>query len=309
MARIAGRGSGRGFAGADVAVDRHGGDGAVGGDFGHGELASVVHTLGLPDQLGGHLGFPPKNLRVVVAGEAKRGKSTLINALLARAVLPTGVVPLTAVPTTLSYGESEAVEVRYTDGRDAVLGLDALPELVTEAGNPANRGGVAAVTVRLPAPLLAGGMELVDTPGTGSVHVHNTTAAAGALERMDAAVFVLTVDPPISETERVFLRRVRDESVALFCVLNKVDYLTPAEQGQAPGVHLPGGRRGTRAGPRGLAGLGPRRAGGPARREPAGGGGQRAAGVRGRLHRLPARPSRHGPGPLGVRAGRAAGPD
>ena len=37
----------------------------------------------------------------------------------------------------------------------------------------------------------------------------------------------------ISETERVFLRRVRDESVALFCVLNKVDYLTPAEQGQA----------------------------------------------------------------------------
>jgi len=87
--------------------------------------------------------------------------------------------------------------------------------------------------VRLPAPLLAGGMELVDTPGTGSVYVHNTTAAAGALERMDAAVFVLTVDPPISETERVFLRRVRDESVALFCVLNKVDYLTPAEQGQA----------------------------------------------------------------------------
>ena len=172
-------------------------------------------------------------LRVVVAGEAKRGKSTLINALLARAVLPTGVVPLTAVPTTLGYGESEAVEVRYTDGRDAVLGLDALPELVTEAGNPANRGGVAAVTVRLPAPLLAGGMELVDTPGTGSVYVHNTTAAAGALERMDAAVFVLTVDPPISETERVFLRRVRDESVALFCVLNKVDYLTPAEQGQA----------------------------------------------------------------------------
>src|SRR5674536_35974 len=53
-------------------------------------------------------------LRVVVAGEAKRGKSTLINALLARAVLPTGVVPLTAVPTTLGYGESEAVEVRYT---------------------------------------------------------------------------------------------------------------------------------------------------------------------------------------------------
>jgi predicted GTPase len=42
-------------------------------------------------------------LRVLVVGEAKRGKSTLINALLGRDVLPSGVTPLTAVATTVRY--------------------------------------------------------------------------------------------------------------------------------------------------------------------------------------------------------------
>jgi hypothetical protein len=56
-------------------------------------------------------------LRVLVAGEAKRGKSTLINALLGHPVLPTGVTPLTAVTTTVRYGSDPHAEVRFADGR------------------------------------------------------------------------------------------------------------------------------------------------------------------------------------------------
>jgi ribosome biogenesis GTPase A len=57
-------------------------------------------------------------LRVLVAGEAKRGKSTLINALLGRAVLPAGVTPLTAVATTVRYGDDPHAEVRFADGHE-----------------------------------------------------------------------------------------------------------------------------------------------------------------------------------------------
>lgn len=167
--------------------------------------------------------------RVLVVGEAKRGKSTLLNALLGRAVLPTGVLPLTAITTTLAYGDAEEVEVGYLDGRVEVLGIDALPGVVTEDGNPRNQRGVATVTVRLPLPLLAKGLELVDTPGTGSVYAHNTTAATTALERMDAAIFVVSVDPPISASERSLLDQLRAHAVAFFCVLNKVDYLSPED--------------------------------------------------------------------------------
>lgn len=60
-------------------------------------------------------------LRVLVVGEAKRGKSTLVNALLGREVLPTGVTPLTALPTTVTHGTGEAMEVAFTDGRTRAL--------------------------------------------------------------------------------------------------------------------------------------------------------------------------------------------
>lgn len=171
--------------------------------------------------------------RVLVAGEAKRGKSTLVNALLGRGVLPVGVVPLTAIPTTVAYGDADGVHVGYLDGRLEERGLDALEELVTEEGNPHNRRGVATVTVLLPAPLLAKGLELVDTPGTGSVHEHNTEAAIRELGRMDSAIFVVSADPPISASERAFLRQLHAGAVTLFCVLNKVDHLEPGEAAQA----------------------------------------------------------------------------
>jgi GTP-binding protein EngB required for normal cell division len=167
-------------------------------------------------------------LRVLVAGEAKRGKSTLINALLGRAVLPAGVTPLTAVATTVRYGDDPHAEVRFADGREEKQPLTALPDLVTERGNPGNRRHVAAVTVYLDAPLLAGGVELVDTPGTGSVFAWDTAAAHEALETMDAAVFVLTADPPVSAAERDLYATITGLSVATFTVLNKADHLDAA---------------------------------------------------------------------------------
>lgn len=173
-------------------------------------------------------------LRVVVAGEAKRGKSTLVNAMLGREVLPAGVVPLTAVPATVTQALSaEAIEVEFTGGRRDSFPLTALPDFRTERGNPRNSRNVASLWVRLDAPILARGVEIVDMPGTGSVHAHNTAAADAALPSMDAAIFVLTADPPMSDSERELLRRVSGLSVALFIVLNKADYLDDVSLAEA----------------------------------------------------------------------------
>jgi GTP-binding protein EngB required for normal cell division len=172
-------------------------------------------------------------LRVLVAGEAKRGKSTLINALLGRAVLPAGVTPLTAVATTVRYGDDPHAEARFADGHEEKQPLTALPDLVTERGNPGNMRHVAAVTVYLDAPVLAGGAELVDTPGTGSVFAWDTAAAHEALETMDAAVFVLTADPPVSAAERDLYAKITGLSVATFTVLNKADHLDAAGLAEA----------------------------------------------------------------------------
>jgi Dynamin family len=189
------------------------------------ELAALVSDddRAALDELRGRLAG--QRLRVLVAGEAKRGKSTLVNALLGRPVLPMGVTPLTALATTVRYGHDEGATAVSRDGHTETFQLSALDDLVTERGNPGNCRNLTSVTVVVDAPVLACGLELVDTPGTGSVYAHNTAVAEGALETMDAAVFVLTADPPISASERDLMARVARLSVSMFVVLNKADYL------------------------------------------------------------------------------------
>lgn len=176
-----------------------------------------------------------QRLRVLIAGEAKRGKSTLVNALLGQSVLPSGVTPLTAVATTVRYGYESHADVAFADGREERYPIAALDGLVTERGNPGNRLGISGVDVYVDASVLADGVELVDTPGTGSVYSWDTEAAYDALETMDAAIFVLTADPPVSASERDLLRRVAELSVTTFVTMNKADRLEPEELAEAAG--------------------------------------------------------------------------
>jgi GTP-binding protein EngB required for normal cell division len=190
------------------------------------ELLDVGEVADLAAETAGRL--QALRLEVAVVGEFKRGKSSLINALVGRQVLPAGVLPFTSVPTVLEQGEASLV-VEYTGGRQEQYRLDQLARFVTEEMNPGNRLRVARVTARLHTPLLDAGVRLVDTPGVGSVHEHNTRSTDAYLPSLDAAVLVTSADPPISRAERAFLERVLEHAVRLFVVLNKADYLAPAD--------------------------------------------------------------------------------
>ena len=170
---------------------------------------------------------------LVVLGEFKRGKSTLINALLARDVLPTGVIPLTSVVTTIGAGERDRLTIFFQDGRREEQPLAELAEYVTEARNPGNRRGVELARVELDHELLHAGLELVDTPGIGSIHSHNTEVARGFLPRVDAALCVLDAGQPLSEAERGLLREAADRVPRLLLVINKIDHLDHADRGAA----------------------------------------------------------------------------
>jgi hypothetical protein len=161
-------------------------------------------------------------------GEYKRGKSTLINALLGVDALPTGVLPLTAIATEVAYGPLGA-QVTCRDDGDRRIPLAELRTWATEEGNPDNHRGVIRVCVQVPAPLLASGLVLVDTPGSGSVHTHNTTAAESAWDDADGAIIVLGADAPLSELERDLLRRFIGRQAPVFVVLNKADHLGAAD--------------------------------------------------------------------------------
>lgn len=165
---------------------------------------------------------------ISVLGEFKRGKSTLINALLRADVLPTGVLPLTAVPTEVSYGEFHTTVV-YLDGGRCDVELSELAEFVTEDRNPNNERKVARVEVQVPTPLLEPGVVLVDTPGTGSIRRHADDAANRAMLDAEGAILVLSADSPLSEAERGLLGVLAGRRAPAFFVLNKADHLRPSE--------------------------------------------------------------------------------
>src|SRR5690606_31127597 len=131
----------------------------------------------------------------------KRGKSTLLNALVGEPVLPVGVVPVTAAVTILRQGEEHGAQVRFADGRTQAVPIPGLAAYVAEDQNPGNVKGVRAVEVFLPSPLLSHGMSLVDTPGLGSVFSSNTAVTREFIPHIDAALVVLGADPPISGEE------------------------------------------------------------------------------------------------------------
>ncbi len=178
---------------------------------------------------------------LAVLGQFKRGKSTLLNALLVEPLLPAAVIPLTSVPTLLRAGDDRRVRVFYEDGRPPderaggpVEELAAfLARFVSEEANPCTRLGVERVEVSHPAPLLRRGVVLIDTPGIGSTHRHNTETTLRFLPQCDAALFVVSADPPLTEAELEFLREARARVPRLFFVLNKVDYLAADELSQA----------------------------------------------------------------------------
>jgi predicted GTPase len=163
--------------------------------------------------------------RLAVLGQFKRGKSTLLNALLHEPLLPTGILPLTAIPTTLRYGPERRVRISFQDGRceDYDGSLEHLQEILTryvsEQENSANRFGVTQVEVDHPAAFLAHNVEIMDTPGIGSTLLHNTRTARAMVPVCDGALCVFSPDPPITEVEVQFLKAVHAAATRVIFVL------------------------------------------------------------------------------------------
>lgn len=165
---------------------------------------------------------------VVVVGQFKRGKSTLLNALLQAPVLPTGMIPVTSVVTEIRWAPEPGVRIGCEGGASLTVPLSELGGYVSEEGNPGNHKGVQRVQVTLPAPVLEGGLVLVDTPGIGSMDAGATDRAYAFLPRVDAALVVLSPDPPVGEAEGAYLRALLEHTPHLVFALNKVD-LFPEE--------------------------------------------------------------------------------
>lgn len=137
---------------------------------------------------------------LVVAGEFNAGKSAFINALIGDAVLPEGVTPTTTAINVIRFA-TEPYERWLSDS-------------VVERGY--NRDWLR-------------NLALVDTPGTNAVIRQHEAITAQFVPRSDLVLFVTSADRPFTESERVFLERIRHWGKKVVVVLNKIDLLAGPE--------------------------------------------------------------------------------
>lgn len=179
----------------------------------------VAHARGssaVPARLQRAAGHTTAVARVAVVGERKRGKSTLINALVDRHdLLPRDVDVATNTyievisPRRLGLEPVPRARVHLQSGAVVEADVADLGRWASEQSNPHNARGVAFVQVLLPHPLLDAGLVLVDTPGLGGLLGAHGTMTLNALDQSNALVLVLSAAAPATTDELTFLDRAR----------------------------------------------------------------------------------------------------
>ncbi len=183
---------------------------------------------------------------LVVVGEFNHGKTTFVNALLGKEVLPVGVTPTTATIHHVSYADEPEAKVLWSDGREEELPFAELGKYVvgseaikTSSANAVDDDDETPVIKHLdvayPAELLRERIVLVDTPGVNDLCLQRADVTYKYIPQADAVLFVVDAGQPLKESERLFLR---DKLIAqsrdkIIFVVAKADIWTEQERGEA----------------------------------------------------------------------------
>ena len=167
---------------------------------------------------------------VVVCGEFKRGKSSLLNAYLEQGDLcPVNADIATNLVTKISYAETTSVTVHYDEseeGKQEQIPVGRIAEYVTEQGNENNNKDVVWVDVKVPIEKLKAGTIFYDTPGVGGLNKKHAEATYRILPQADCVIFVSDATVPLSEPELRFIKLVLVQCPNLLFVMTRIDLVS-----------------------------------------------------------------------------------
>ena len=171
--------------------------------------------------------------RLLVLGDMKRGKSTLLNALIGENLLPSDVNPCTALLTILRYGKEKKVTIYFNDGTaPAVVDFKSFKSRYTIDPTEAKKleqeqkqafPNVDYAVVEYPLDLLEKGIEIVDSPGLNDTEARNALSL-GYINNCHAILFVLRASQPCTLAERRYLENyLKDRGLTIFFLINAWD--------------------------------------------------------------------------------------
>ena len=165
-------------------------------------------------------------IRVVIAGQLKQGKSQLVNSLLNMPVARVGDDESTVLTTIVLHGQQPAAQliVATSDGGAEAIEIPTA-DINKDLRRAAQAGGreVLRVEVIAPSPLLAGGLVFIDTPGVGGHGQPHLAATLGLLPDADAMLMVSDTSQEFTEPEMTFIRQAFEICPVAAIVATKTD--------------------------------------------------------------------------------------
>lgn len=164
-------------------------------------------------------------MKIAIIGQFSAGKSTFLNALLSKPILPTGITPITSKVSHLRYGEEFSLKVVLKDGRTEFHKIENLQNIEEDSTRPIDH-----LTIFAPIELLKE-ITFLDTPGFNSPRAQDSQITSKVLEEVDGIIWLTLIDNAGKQSELEILRRhLSRYATKTLCVLNQKDKLDSPEQ-------------------------------------------------------------------------------
>jgi len=170
---------------------------------------------------------------VGIMGEFRRGKSTVINALLEQNIVPADIVPTSATLNYVRWSPNKNAEIHFKDGKVQTVGVDELSNYVTKITPESEEmaKSVDYAVVNYPCTFCQNGVQIVDTPGLNDDE-RMTAISESIIPTLDAIIMVLVPGSPFSQSEAEFVRNkvMASDLGRIIFVVNKIDTVDEDER-------------------------------------------------------------------------------
>ena len=166
---------------------------------------------------------------IVICGEVKRGKSSFVNALIGRDLLPVGVKETTSQVFRISSSRKESFALVFDDGHREEINGEELGRYGSQTqadleGQPLFRGRTLRwIEVKTPCVFLPEGVHLVDTPGLGALYSAHSAITGRYITQADAVIFTIDSGQPLTQSEKRFLERCMEVTPNILFIQTKID--------------------------------------------------------------------------------------
>ena len=164
---------------------------------------------------------------LAVCGKVKNGKSSLINALIGKELLPVCTDVATSRVFKISHSKEEKFYVVYGNGNRKEISKEELATygsqaVINKEGEAEIENTISYIQVFTPMDFLPEGVSLIDTPGIGSTYPHHTAITKQYIKQADAVMFVMN-PTPLEDIEVDFLKEIVSVTPGILFVTTKID--------------------------------------------------------------------------------------